>query len=107
MTAAEANLKIVTDHLIRLADAQQHATDLFTGANRTTAGVAENVSGTHGLVCHATYLALSTAETARHDAGATLHARSMEMAAQLLTAAANYEDADYVAGRSLGGTIKA
>ncbi|MGH3644652.1 MAG: ESX-1 secretion-associated protein [Mycobacterium sp.] len=107
MTTAEPNLKVVTDHLTRLADIQQHAADLFTGANRTTGEVAENVSRTHGLVCAATNMAVSTAETARKAAGEILHKRSVEMAAQLTTAATNYNDADYRAGRSLGGAIKA
>lgn len=107
MTAAEQNLKIVTDHLARLSDIQRRGSDLFTGANRSTSGVAENVSRTHGLVCQLTNLALSAAETARKSAGENLHQKSAEMAEQLTTAAANYNDADYRAGRSLGGAIKA
>jgi hypothetical protein len=107
MTSDEANLTVVTDHLARLADIQQHAADLFTGANRTTGDVAGNVSRTHGVVCSATHLAVSTAETARVAAGKLLHAKSVEMSAQLTTAATNYDDVDYRAGKSLGGAVKA
>ena len=106
MTSDEENLKVVTDHLARLAVIQQHAADLFTGANRTTGEVAENISRTHGLVCSATHLAVSNAETARVTAGKLLHAKSVEMSSQLTTAATNYDDVDYRAGNSLGGAIK-
>ena len=107
MTSAEQNLKIVTDHLARLSDNQRHASDLFIGANRSTDSVAENHARTHGLVCQVTNHALSAAEAARKSAGEILYEKSAEMAERLTTAATNYNDADYRAGRNLGGAIRA
>jgi hypothetical protein len=102
VSGQEQNLKVVVDHINGLAEKQQRAADLFTGANRTTAGVAANVVSTHGLVCSATSIAVSVAETARKAAGSQLLTVSTELAAKLTTAATNYDDVDYREGRSLG-----
>ena len=107
MTAPEQNLKVVTDHLVRLSGIQQHAADLFTGANRTTGDVADNLWTTHGIVCAATNVAMATAEAARKATGEVLHKRSADFTEQLTTAATNYEDVDYREARSLGGACSA
>ena len=107
MTSAEQNLKVVTDHLITLAGTQQHAADLFVGSNRSTNDIAANAWSTHGAVCAATNIALSTAETARKAAGKILQKKSEDFGEQLKTAATNYADVDYLTGNSLGGACNA
>jgi hypothetical protein len=102
MTDQEQNLEVVTKHLNLLATTQQTAADKILGANRTTGDVAESVSSTHGYVCWATNLAVSDADTARKAAGAALFRVSNELSEKLTTAGSNYDNADYMAGRSLG-----
>jgi hypothetical protein len=102
MSSEEQNLKVVTDHVTELASKQQRAAHLFVGANRTTGDVAADILSTHGLVCSATSIAVSAADTARKTAGSNLYKVSCELATKLSTAAINYGDADYRAGRSLG-----
>lgn len=102
MSDQEQNLQVVTGHINHLAEKQHTAADKIMGANRATGDVASNLVSTHGLVCSATSIAVSTADTARKTAGATLHRVSTELEAKLNTAAVNYENADYRAGNSLG-----
>jgi hypothetical protein len=102
MSDQDQNLKVVTGHLTHLATSQLRAADLVTGANRTTADVAANIISSHGLVCSATSVAVSMAETARKTAGTQLNKVSTELSAKLTTAATNYDDVDYREGRSLG-----
>lgn len=96
------NLQVVTEHIDNLAELQQRAADKITGANRTTGGVSERVESTHGLVCMATSSAVESIDTARKAAGAALFTTSTELAAKLTTAALNYNDTDYRAGKSIG-----
>lgn len=102
MSDQEQNLQVVTGHINHLAEKQHTAADKIMGANRTTGDVAANVSSTHGLVCSATSMAVSAADTARKTAGAALYKVSTELETKLNTAATNYENADYRAGKSLG-----
>jgi hypothetical protein len=98
----DQNLHVVTDHIDRLAAMQHTAADKIMGSNRTTADVAGNVLSTHGLVCSATSIALSSADAARKAAGEVLYKVSTEFEAKLTTAAVNYADTDYRLGDSLG-----
>jgi Excreted virulence factor EspC, type VII ESX diderm len=102
MTDQQQNLQVVTDHITLLAGKQQTAADKLLGANRTSGDVSDSVASTHGYVCWATTLAVSNADTARKAAGAALFRVSNELSEKLTTAANNYNNADYMAGRSLG-----
>jgi hypothetical protein len=102
MTDQQQNLECVTEHIDLLAGMQQTAADKILGANRTTGDVSDSVTRTHGYVCWATSLAVSNADTARKAAGAALFRVSNELSEKLTTAASNYNNADYMAGRSLG-----
>jgi hypothetical protein len=102
MTGQQQNLQVVTDHVRELAKRQQTAADKIMGANRTTGDVAANIFSSHGLVCSATSIAVSTAETARKAAGEAMYKVSTELVAKLNTAATNYDNVDYREGRSLG-----
>ncbi len=102
MTDQDQNLHVVTGHINHLAEKQQTAANQILGANRTTGDMAGSVVSSHGLVCSATSLAVSRADTARTTAGAALYKVSTELAEKLTTAATNYGDVDYRAGRSLG-----
>jgi hypothetical protein len=106
MTDQQQNLQVVTDHINLLAEMQRTAADKIVGANRTTGDVAGSVANTHGHVCWATSLAVSNADTARSAAGTVLHRVSNELSEKLTTAASNYNNTDYMAGRSLGDACR-
>ncbi|WNG87370.1 ESX-1 secretion-associated protein [Mycobacterium sp. ITM-2016-00317] len=102
MTAPQQNLHVLTEHIGELADKQARAADQFTGANRSAGDVAPRVLATHGLACAATSAALSVTDGARNTAGVQLMKRSNDLASKLSTAAANYSNTDYLAGRNIG-----
>jgi hypothetical protein len=102
MTDQQQNLQVVTDHINLLAGHQQTAADKILGANRTAGNVSDSVASTHGHACWATTLAVSNADTARTTAGAALFKVSNELSEKLRTAASNYNNTDYMAGRDLG-----
>ena len=106
MTNPELNLHVVTDHIHQLADTQSHAADQFTGANRAIAGVSARVRETHGLICAMTSTTLTTAEETRKSLGLKLFQRSSELSEKLTTAASNYENSDYLAGRTINGECR-
>ena len=102
MSDQDQNLQVVTSHIDHLAEKQQTAANQIMGANRTAGEISSRIVSTHGVVCSATSLAVSSAESARETAGSALYKASTELAEKLTTAATNYRDADYRAGRSLG-----
>ena len=101
MTAQEKNLHVLTEHIRRLADQQDIASDRIIGANRAIGDTASRVTDTHGLVCAFTSASLSNADTARAAAGSALHKVSSELSEKLSTAASNYDNADYRASGKL------
>jgi hypothetical protein len=106
MSVADENLHVVTDHINELAARQHTAADKITGGNRAIGDVAGHVLSTHGVVCGLTSLALMPVDTGRKAAGAVLAKVSTELEEKLKTAEANYNDADYRAGHSLGTTCQ-
>lgn len=106
MTNPELNLKVLTDHIHQLADAQSRAADQVTGANRAIAGVSDRVRETHGLICALASTALATADETRASLGSGLFQRSTELSGKLTTAASNYEDTDYLSGRAIGSECR-
>lgn len=102
MSDLESNLTVVTGHLTELGGFQETAANKITGANRETADIAAKIEESHGLICHATSQAMAEGETARRDAGDSLYTVSIEFKQKLDTAAVNYNDVDYRAGRSIG-----
>lgn len=102
MTDQEENLKVLTEHVRRLATDQQAAAGRITVANQSAQGVAGNMWGTHGVVCAATNIAVSAAETARLAAGAALYKVSTELSEKLTNAAGNYDSADSQGGQDIG-----
>ena len=103
MTNPERNLNVLTCHLDHLAKQHRHAADQLTGANRAAAPAAASILHTHGLVCTATSAAMSSADDARNELGTRLFQKSTELSAKLTTAAANYENTDYLTGKQVGG----
>jgi hypothetical protein len=102
VTDQDKNLQVVTDHIDDLAGRQQTAADRIMGANRMTGDISARIVSTHGVVCSATSLAVAAADEARKTAGAAIQTTSSELALKLTTAALNYNDTDYRAGKSLG-----
>lgn len=101
MTNPEKNLHVLTSHIDDLARKQLEAADQITGANRSAADITSQVFATHGAACAATTAALSIAEEDRNTLGTKLLSTSNEFAAKLATAALNYQNTDYLAGRAL------
>lgn len=100
--ASEAdNLRVLTDHVRKLAVTQHTAADQITGASRSIGDVAARVSSTHGVVCSFTSVALDAADSARNAAGSALQKVSTDLSGKLDTAAANYDNADYRAGKQI------
>jgi hypothetical protein len=98
----EKNLIVLTEHLRRLAVEQQAAAGRIRVANQPIGGIAANLWTTHGVVCAATNMAVSTAEVARAAAGARLFKVSTEISEKLTYAAENYENVDCQEGRDIG-----
>ena len=101
MDDAAQNLQVVTDHLLDLAGRQARAADQIGGSSRGVGGITHRVETTHGMACVLTSKALAAAEAARLRGGANLHKVSMELDAKLRSAKENYNNADYMAGKSL------
>jgi hypothetical protein len=101
-TDHEQNLKVLSDHILHLAEKQHTAVDQITGANRSIVDPARNVQDTHGLVCEATNLAMSVAETARRIAGGAMVKVSTEFAEKLQAAASQYEHTDGTQAGDIG-----
>ena len=102
MTSPALNLNVLTSHIDQLAEIQMRATDQFTGANRAIVDTSSQVTATHGVICALTSAAVKAADEARTSAGAQLLRRSSELSAKLTTAASNYENVDYLSGKSIG-----
>lgn len=102
MTDFEENLKVLTEHIRRLATEQQAAAGRITVANQSARGVSGNMWSTHGVVCAQTNIAVSTAETARTAAAAALWKVSTEFSEKLANAADNYDNVDSQGGQDIG-----
>ena len=99
----EQNLRVVTEHIDKLAVRQHHAVDQLIGANRAAGAASTTVEATHGLICQLTSMALADADTARKNAGQTLQRVSTELASKLENASRNYQTTDYFSGKKIGG----
>lgn len=102
----EDNLRVVTEHIDRLAEHQQTAVDKYTGANRSAAGVASAVEATHGAICAATTLALADIDGARANAGQTVQRVSTELHDKLVNASKNYQSVDYMSGKKISNECR-
>ena len=101
MSDGEMNLRVVTEHLLHLSEKQSRAADKLIGANRAVSGVAEAVASTHGVACSLTNQAVTEAVSRRAAAGENLRKVSTELDEKLKSAAGNYANADYMAGKSI------
>jgi len=101
VSAQEQNLKVLTDHIRDLAGKQRAAAGRIKVANESTGEVAGSMWSTHGVVCAATNMAVSAAETARDTAGTRLYKVSTELSENLNYAADNYDNVDYREGRNI------
>jgi Excreted virulence factor EspC, type VII ESX diderm len=102
VTDSEQNLKVLSEHVRRLATEQQAAAGRITVANQAAQNVAGSLWSTHGVVCAPTNIAMSTAETARKAAGAVLWKVSTELSEKLTNAADNYDNVDSQEGQDIG-----
>jgi hypothetical protein len=71
-------------------------------ANDVVSTAADTVLDTHGVACIATHLAATAAQTARSSAGAKIYHIATELERRLDSAAALYDNVDYLNGRDIG-----
>ncbi|KMO70179.1 MAG: ESX-1 secretion-associated protein [Mycolicibacterium rufum] len=102
MSDFEKNLAVLTDHVRWLSSKQRAAAGRITVANQSVRDTASSMWSSHGIVCAPTNMAVAAAQSARAEAGATLHKISEELATRLTDAADNYDDADYRSGDNIG-----
>jgi len=93
-TDQEKNLKVLTDHLLKLAETQRTAAVEIAGATTAVQTAAGQVSATHGIVCEATHLAVSAAYAARAAGGRQMQKTSEELDLKLTDASEYYEKGD-------------
>jgi len=99
-TDQEKNLKVLTDHLLKLAESQRTAAVEIAGATTAVQSAAGLVSDTHGIACEATHLAVSVAYAARAAGGRQMQKTSEELDLKLTDASAYYEKGDDI-GRQM------
>ena len=102
----EDNLRVLTEHIDRLAEHQQTAVEKFTGANRAAGGASSAVEATHGAICTATRLALADIDAARLNAGQTVQRVSAELHDKLVNASNNYQSVDYLSGKKISNECR-
>lgn len=99
---SDYDLRVLTDHIHELAQGQQAAAGRIKIATESIHGLSGKVWRTHGIICAATNLAVSTAESARAAAGNSLYKQSEDLKDRLNYAAQNYNDTDWREGRNIG-----
>jgi len=102
LSGLDDNLKVLTEHLNDLAGKQQSAAGQIIFARDAVVDVTGSVWRTHGAVCAATNLAIGDAETARAAAVSHLYKMSADLRDRLNSAAQNYNNSDWRAGRDIG-----
>lgn len=95
------NLKVLTEHIDELAAKQTTAAGCLKVAGETVNDLASSVWATHGIVCAASNMAVDAIEVARDAADAKLWRMSNDLAERLRTASANYNNADWRAGKDI------
>lgn len=101
MSAQGDNLRVLTGHIDDIAAKQTTAAGSLKIAGETVNDVASNVWSTHGVVCAASNMAVDAVGAARDDARTKLWQMSHDLSERLRTASANYNNADWLAGRDI------
>ncbi|MBJ7341933.1 ESX-1 secretion-associated protein [Mycolicibacterium sp.] len=101
MTAQSDNLKVLTAFLDDIAAKQGTAAGILKVAGETVNDLTDSVWGTHGVVCAPSNLAVSALERARDAAAAKLWHMSHDLSERLGESSANYNNADWLAGRDI------
>ncbi len=101
MSAQGDNLRVLTEHIDDIAAKQTTAAGSLKIAGETVNDVESSVWSSHGVVCAASNIAVAAMETARDDARTKLWKMSHDLSERLRTASANYNNADWLAGRDI------
>lgn len=107
MSDLEDNLRVLTEHVDDLAAKQTTAAGELKTAGETVNDLASSVWATHGVVCAASNMVVSSIEAARDAADAKLWAVSHDLSERLRTASANYNNSDWIAGEEIDNSCKA
>ena len=101
MSAEGDNLRVLTEHIDDIAAKHATAAGTMKIAGETVNDLASSVWNTHGVVCAASNMAVDAVEAARDDARAKLWKMSHDLSERLHAASANYNNADWLAGRDI------
>ena len=101
LSAQGDNLRVLTEHIDDIAAKQVTAAGSLKIAGETVSDLASSVWSTHGVVCAASNMAVSAVEDAREEAAKKLWKMSNDLSERLKTASANYNNADWLAGRDI------
>jgi ESX secretion-associated protein EspC/F len=101
VTAQSENLSVLTEFIDDIAAEQGTAAGTLKVAGETVNDLASSVWSTHGVVCAASNAAVSAVETARDAAADKLWHMSHDLSERLTEASANYNNADWRAGRDI------
>jgi ESX secretion-associated protein EspC/F len=95
------NLSVLTEFIDDISAKQGTAAGELKVAGETVNDLGSNVLATHGVVCALSNMAVSDVETARDAAAEKLWKMSHDLSKRLAEASANYQNADWLAGRDI------
>ncbi|MUL81998.1 MULTISPECIES: ESX-1 secretion-associated protein [unclassified Mycolicibacterium] len=87
-------LRVITSHVLELAERQGIAAEQILAAATAAHGVSTSMTVNHGMVCTSANMAVAMAEQARAAACAGLNSVSTTLSSRLGLAASRYDQAD-------------
>lgn len=87
-------LRVITSHVLELAQMQATAAEQIVAAATASHGVSTSMVVNHGVVCSAANAAVAAAESARAAACAGMNSVSTSLSSRLGMAAARYDQSD-------------
>ncbi|WP_166908528.1 type VII secretion target [Mycobacterium sp. DL440] len=87
-------LRVITSHVLELAERQNTAAQQILAAAAASHGVSTSMMVNHGVVCSAANAAVAAAEAARAAACAGLNSVSTSLSSRLGLAASRYDQSD-------------
>ncbi|MBX8689614.1 hypothetical protein A5722_25890 [Mycobacterium vulneris] len=95
-------LRVITSHVLELAERQSTAAQQVLAAAAASHGVSTSMMVNHGVVCASANAAVAMAESARAAACAGLNSVSTNLSSRLGLAAARYDQTDAQGAGKLG-----
>ena len=95
-------LRVITSHVLELAQMQATAAEQILAAATASHGVSTSMAVNHGTVCATSTAAVAAAEAARAAACAGLNSVSTSLSSRLGLAASQYDQSDTQEAGKLG-----